>query len=101
MHIPVGRKSSDDKLYVGSVGNREWQERTQNTRYEFTVRMDKIKGPVKAWWYNPRTGQATAIGEFPNTGTLDFTPADEGENVDWVLVLDDAGAEFQPPGAMK
>jgi hypothetical protein len=67
----------------------------------FTVRMDRIKGPVKAWWYNPRIGQATAIGEFPNTGTRDFAPADEGENVDWVLVLDDAGSRFPPPGAVK
>jgi hypothetical protein len=40
MYVPVGRKSSKDEMYVGSVGNREWQERTQNTRYEFTVRMN-------------------------------------------------------------
>ena len=38
-YIPVG-KGVKEEAYVGSVGNREWQERTQNTRYEFTVRMD-------------------------------------------------------------
>jgi len=37
-YIPVG-KGVKEEAYVGSVGNREWQERTQNTRYEFTVRM--------------------------------------------------------------
>ncbi len=66
----------------------------------FKVRMDKIAGAtVKAWWFNPRTGEATAIGEFPNTGERAFTPPDPGEHLDWVLVLDDAGHNFPPPGA--
>ena len=66
----------------------------------FKVRMDAIKGvKVKAWWYNPRNGQATAIGEFPNTGEREFVPPDKGEMLDWVLVLDDASRGFPPPGA--
>lgn len=65
----------------------------------FKVRMDKIKGPtVKAWWFNPRTGEAAPIGEFPNTGERWFTPPDHGEMLDWVLVLDDAAKKFPPPG---
>lgn len=40
MYIPLGRKTGTDDAYVGSVGSRQWQERTANTRYEFTVRMD-------------------------------------------------------------
>ncbi|MCX8038167.1 MAG: glycoside hydrolase family 140 protein [Candidatus Sumerlaeia bacterium] len=65
----------------------------------FTVRMDVIKGgPVKAWWYNPRNGEATAIGEFPNQGTRRFLPPDPGEQLDWVLVLDDATKNYPPPG---
>ena len=40
MYIPLGRTTEADKSYVGSVGTREWQARTNNTRYEFTVRMD-------------------------------------------------------------
>jgi hypothetical protein len=66
----------------------------------FRVRMDAIKGPkVKAWWYNPRNGQAAAIGEFPNTGEREFLPPDKGEMIDWVLVLDDASRNFPAPGA--
>ncbi len=66
----------------------------------FKVRMDAIKGPkVKAWWYNPRNGQATAIGEFANTGEREFLPPDKGEMIDWVLVLDDASEHFPAPGA--
>jgi hypothetical protein len=66
----------------------------------FKVRMDRIAGPkVKAWWFNPRCGEATAIGEFPSTGEREFTPPDLGEMLDWVLVLDDAGRQYAPPGA--
>jgi hypothetical protein len=65
----------------------------------FAVRLDKITGPtVKAWWFNPRDGKATAIGTFPNQGERGFTPPDYGEMIDWVLVLDDAAKGYPPPG---
>jgi len=66
----------------------------------FRVRMDVIKGAkVKAWWFNPRDGKATAIGEFPNTGEREFTPPDKGEMIDWVLVLDDAAKNYAALGS--
>jgi hypothetical protein len=69
---------------------------------EFRVRMDVIKGAkVKAWWFNPRNGEANAIGEFENKGTRAFTPPDKGELLDWVLVLDDASKNYPPPGQVK
>ena len=65
----------------------------------FSVRMDVIKGPnVKAWWFNPRDGKATPIGEFANRGERRFTSPDAGEATDWVLVLDDAAIGYPPPG---
>ena len=68
----------------------------------FTVRLDAISGAkVKAWWYNPRNGKATAAGEFPNTGTHEFTPPDAGEMLDWVLVLDDAAKGYPAPGSRR
>ena len=68
----------------------------------FSVKMDKIQGPVvRAWWYNPRNGAAAKIGEFPNTGTKEFVPPDKGEQIDWVLVLDDAAKNYPPPGAAR
>ncbi len=67
---------------------------------KFSVQMDKLTGAkVKAWWFNPRDGSAKEAGEFPNTGTKEFTPPDPGEALDWVLVLDDAARNFPPPGA--
>jgi hypothetical protein len=68
----------------------------------FSVQMEVIKGPkVKAWWYNPRNGKATAIGEFPNTGERRFMPPDAGEVTDWVLVLDDASKNYSAPGKVN
>ncbi len=65
----------------------------------FKVRMNKITGGhVKAWWFNPRDGTATAIGEFANTGEREFQTPTPGEAIDWVLVLDDAVKNFGPPG---
>jgi hypothetical protein len=66
----------------------------------FNVRMSVITGPkVKAWWFNPRDGTASVIGEFPNTGEREFLSPDRNEDRDWVLVLDDAAKNFPPPGA--
>jgi len=53
---------------------------------------------VRAWWYNPRTGEATEIGELPHTGVRQFQPPNPGEALDWVLVLDDVSKHFPRPG---
>ena len=66
----------------------------------FTVHMEKIQGSrAKAWWFNPRNGEATAVGEYPTLGVREFMPPNPGEDLDWVLVLDAAGRNFDPPGA--
>jgi len=68
----------------------------------FRVRMSAIAGPrVRAWWFNPRDGKATLVGEVANEGERSFTPPDPGEPLDWVLVLDDAGQGYPPPGEAK
>jgi hypothetical protein len=68
----------------------------------FKVKMDVIRGPkVNAWWFNPRNGIATAIGEFSNTGEVEFKPPNPGEMLDWVLVLDDAAKKYPAPGQLK
>jgi hypothetical protein len=68
----------------------------------FTVRMNVITGSrVTAWWFNPRSGDATSIGTFDNAGERAFTPPDPGEMLDWVLVLDDDAKHYPPPGARR
>lgn len=66
----------------------------------FTVNLGKISGTtVRAYWWNPRDGTSTRIGDFPNSGTRAFTPPSSGAGNDWVLVLDDASRGFHPPGS--
>jgi len=66
------------------------------------VHMEKISGQVvKAHWYDPRNGSSELIGEFPNTGTHEFTPPSSGPEKDWVLVLDDAAKDFPVPGSFE
>jgi Protein of unknown function (DUF4038)/Putative collagen-binding domain of a collagenase len=68
----------------------------------FTVRMNVIKGDrIRAWWFNPRTGRASSIGTFQNTGEREFSPPDAGEALDWVLVLDDEGKTYPAPGTSR
>jgi len=69
---------------------------------KFTVKLGRITGDrVKAWWYNPRTGTAAAIGEFDNSGTREFVCPAEGFGADWVLALDDVSKNYPAPGAGK
>ena len=45
--------------------------------------------------------EVTAIDEFPNTGEREFISPNPGEQLDWVLVLNDAAKSFPPPGSVK
>jgi hypothetical protein len=61
-----------------------------------TVNMSRIAGPTaRAWWFNPKSGRASRIGDFPTARTHTFTPRGSG---DWVLVIDAARLKLRPPG---
>lgn len=53
---------------------------------------------VQAWWYDPRSGKPEPAGEFEAKSTREFAPPGDG---DWVLVLDDAGRGYPPPGTIQ
>jgi len=62
-----------------------------------TVDLSRLaKGHAKAWWFNPRTGDAVEAGTFATEGAKQFTPPSEG---DWVIVLDDASKRLPAPGS--
>jgi hypothetical protein len=69
---------------------------------KFKINMGIISGStVKAWWFNPRNGNASLIGTFENSGTQTFDPPGEkAEGNDWVLVMDDAAKKYDLPGRM-
>jgi Protein of unknown function (DUF4038)/Putative collagen-binding domain of a collagenase len=66
----------------------------------FTVNLGKIAGSaLVGWWFDPRNGGATPIGEFPNNGAQQFRPPEEPQRGnDWVLVLDNKAKGFAAPG---
>jgi hypothetical protein len=62
------------------------------------LNLNLLKGiAFNASWYNPRTGEAEAIGTFSGQGQV-FYPPSQGRGNDWVLVLDDIDCGFSPPG---
>jgi hypothetical protein len=67
----------------------------------FSVRTSVLQaGVLVAWWFDPRTGEATNIGVFTNQGVERFVPPQLGEEADGVLVLDDATKCYPPPGSV-
>jgi hypothetical protein len=66
----------------------------------FKVNMAKVQGArIRAWWFNPRNGESSTAGEFPSLGEREFVPPAPGEELDWVLVLDNASKNFPAPGS--
>lgn len=51
---------------------------------------------LKAWLYDPRTGEAREIGTFERAANMRFIAPETG--LDWVLVLDDAASGYGVPG---
>ena len=65
----------------------------------FMVRMGAIRAPrVAATWFDPRYGIAEPVHTGDNVGFQTFVPPTFGRGCDWLLVLDDAAANFPRPG---
>ena len=107
---PFLERVPDQSLVAGEAGTGlRHVQATRGAGYAFVylptgnpvpVQLGKISGSkVKAWWFDPRTGAAAAIGVFPNRGTRTFTPKGGARpGNDWVLVLDDADKKYGMPG---
>lgn len=69
------------------------------TGWSAEIVLDKIGAEkIKAWWFDPRTGEANPVETFEGTGTRSFTPPSNGRGNDWILVLDDVKKDFKIPG---
>jgi Putative collagen-binding domain of a collagenase len=51
------------------------------------------------WWFNPRDGSHIDLGVFPRSNLVEVTPPSRGEDLDWVLVVDDGARDFPAPGS--
>ena len=67
---------------------------------KYVVCTDALSGDkLRLWWFNPRDGTHTDLGIFDRHPRLEVSPPCLGEDVDFVLVIDDAGQRFPPPGS--
>jgi hypothetical protein len=53
-----------------------------------TVDLTKLSGPVRASWFDPRTGRSRPAGVFDNGERREFIPPSSNRSPDWVLLLD-------------
>jgi hypothetical protein len=90
-HIQAARAEDGSFLFVYTP-----------TGQPLTIQLHKISGGrIRAFWFDPRTGNASLIAELPSLGTRKFEPPSKGRGHDWVLVLDDGAKNFPKPGEMK
>jgi Putative collagen-binding domain of a collagenase len=92
--IQACRASDGSYAFIYTATGSKMKIRMVDRMYE------KLSGTtIRAYWFDPRLGTSTLIGEFPKAASRDFTPPSTGIGNDWVLVLDDAAKKFPAPGA--
>ena len=66
---------------------------------KFHVNTSLLAGnKLTGWWYNPRNGKAQKIGAVEKAEDVTFISPTPGEELDWVLVIDDASKKYKRPG---
>jgi hypothetical protein len=107
---PFFPRIPDQSLIVGDAGKGGFHLQATRDRegtYAFvyfplndqTARIDLSKlnaKKLRAWWYDPRTGVGTLIGEFDGGSQREFRTPPTGP--DWVLVVEDDAKNYPPPG---
>jgi hypothetical protein len=101
--VPGGRGEGADHVMATRDRDGAYAFVYVPTGQPVTLDLTRMAGPrVKAWWFDPRTGEAAAAGEWPRERRHEFRPpGTAGRGHDWVLVLDDAGRGFPPPGVVR
>ena len=85
--------------YVAATSGKGYAIVYIPTGWDATVQLDKIGAKtIRAWWFDPRSGEAKSIGDFPGNGLKTFQAPTRGRGNDWILVLDDAALNLKSPG---
>ncbi len=92
-----GDPGADDGVQVAVTGARDTLIAYFPSRRKIRVALDALSGAMlRGFWYDPRTGDSTAIAPFARAGSRELEPPADG---DWILVLDDAATNRPAPGA--
>lgn len=105
---PYFERIPDQSVLAGDNGTRyDFMIATRGARYlmvytysgkPFQVRSSALPAKrLRAWWFDPRTGKAQPAQTQEAAAIRTFSPPG-GTGSDWVLVLDDAAANFPKPG---
>ena len=89
--LSVAARSSDGQTIIAYLSDGN-----SSSRLIDMSRISSTTNTARAWWYNPRSGSATLIGTFTNSGSQSFSAPDGN---DWVLVIDDDAASLPAPGS--
>lgn len=95
--VTAGRGAFESASYVTAAlaSDKSWAVLYLPSRSgPVTVSRSKLSAKLNASWYDPRTGQTSLIGSFPNSGSQQFSAPDSVN--DWVLVLEPSAQ----PGAV-
>ena len=65
------------------------------------ARLASKTNQLLVYWYNPRDGVSTKIGDFKPEGKAEFKAPISSASTDWVLVLDDASQTWAGFGMKK
>jgi hypothetical protein len=81
-----------DYVTAAVADNSSWAIAYAPGRATIEVALSALRGPVRASWFDPSTGQSTPVegSPFPNRDRHSFTTPDKNADgdADWVLVLE-------------
>lgn len=95
----VAMQQQADESYVTATRDREGRYAMVYfpTGKPSLLNLSSLKDdPVKAWWYDPRTGNAFPASGVLKSASQKVVPPTTGRGHDWVLVVD--AIAFPPPG---
>ena len=107
---PFFSRIPDQSLIVGDPGQgglhvQATRDRDGSWAFIYIPQNDQIvtlnlaalhRRTLRAWWYDPRAGVGTVIGDVDGSTKHEFRTPSYGP--DWVLALDDPSFNYPPPG---
>lgn len=92
----VGELRGLDTLTAARTRDRNTLMAYMPTPRQVTVDLRQISGnQVRAWWFNPGSGESQAAGNYLTNSPQQFTPPGPG---DWGLIIDNAEMNYPAPG---
>ena len=94
---PAG--SHERRIQAARAQDGSWAVVYASMGQPFNLDLSALTGTaLRAWWYDPRTGTATWLGQVTRSAQVTFTPPGSGADQDWVLVVDDLARDYSTPG---